>query len=469
MASTGLLSGVNPYKGGNVAIDFVSKPLEYVMKDLAHQEAKAEAFEKYYKDKEKTLNSAGLTKDEQGIFTKMLQDYKDFSIKNKNQIYYPSINGYDKQSEADVKLRDLSNYLDEAKQNAGFRKAFGDVTTQQINAGKDLPENYQEIYDNVWKPTGAGFTKPPVDLKFIDKYNPKKHTDYIYGNIKIPEKVEWIPEEVMGKDGKKIKTDREMKQTSTYLTDDIAKDIGNNGIMAYNALPEVKRRIDRLYNNEQAIKDANEDFKKYYHRDIKSLEDFIKADAIMLKQTGIEKTGEAEYRDPSWYQKNAITNNQANARSNAQINATNRAAAASIETIINNARTGKKFADNPSLEQMDFNPKIKDAYKIEIELPTNKLEAGKKAKGGKYASKKTTVYPNFGAEGEDIIIAYPMMEYVGQTDAKTDWKNSSRKTGDIKATILEKQVPSKYKANVVASFDENNDDDGYFFSKYKKK
>jgi hypothetical protein len=60
MASTGLLAGVNPYRGGNVAIDFTSKPLQVFLQMQQKQQAKAEAIDKYYKDYEKTLNSAGL-------------------------------------------------------------------------------------------------------------------------------------------------------------------------------------------------------------------------------------------------------------------------------------------------------------------------------------------------------------------------------------------------------------------------
>ena len=61
MASTGLLAGVNPYRGGNVAVDFTSKPLQVFLQMQQKQQAKAEAIDKYYKDYEKTLNSAGLT------------------------------------------------------------------------------------------------------------------------------------------------------------------------------------------------------------------------------------------------------------------------------------------------------------------------------------------------------------------------------------------------------------------------
>jgi hypothetical protein len=58
MASTGLL-GINPYRGGNVAIDFTSKPLQTFLQIKQRKDAQAEATEKYFKDYEKSLNPAG--------------------------------------------------------------------------------------------------------------------------------------------------------------------------------------------------------------------------------------------------------------------------------------------------------------------------------------------------------------------------------------------------------------------------
>jgi hypothetical protein len=72
MASTGLLAGVNPYRSNNAVVDFSSKPLQYAMQQVQRQQAQAEAIDKYYKDYERSLNSAGLTREEQDIFTKNL-------------------------------------------------------------------------------------------------------------------------------------------------------------------------------------------------------------------------------------------------------------------------------------------------------------------------------------------------------------------------------------------------------------
>ena len=48
MASTGLL-GINPYRGGNVAIDISSRPTQLSIGLMQKQQAKAEAVDKYFK------------------------------------------------------------------------------------------------------------------------------------------------------------------------------------------------------------------------------------------------------------------------------------------------------------------------------------------------------------------------------------------------------------------------------------
>ena len=90
MASTGLLTGINPYRSGNVAVDFSSKPTQYAIQEIQHQRAKSEALDKYYKDWEKSLNTAGIGEQERRMFTEKLNEVKGFAIKNKEQINNPS-------------------------------------------------------------------------------------------------------------------------------------------------------------------------------------------------------------------------------------------------------------------------------------------------------------------------------------------------------------------------------------------
>jgi hypothetical protein len=105
MASTGLL-GINPYRGGNVAIDISSKPTQLAIGLMQKQQARAEATEKYFKDYEKSLNTAGLGKGEVDMFAKKLKQVQEFGLKNKQAINNPSKYGYDAQSELMAGFKD---------------------------------------------------------------------------------------------------------------------------------------------------------------------------------------------------------------------------------------------------------------------------------------------------------------------------------------------------------------------------
>ena len=145
MASTGLLTGVNPYKGGNVAIDFSSKPTQYAIQELQHQQAKAEATEKYYKDWEKSLNTAGIGEQERKIFAEKLNALKGFAIKNREQVYNPSKYGYDAQSTVEAGFKDLQSFLEGSKQKTAENKAYKTVVDQHRAQGK-LVEGDMEVW-----------------------------------------------------------------------------------------------------------------------------------------------------------------------------------------------------------------------------------------------------------------------------------------------------------------------------------
>lgn len=197
MASTGLLTGVNPYRGGNVAIDFTSRPTQFAIQELQRQKAKAEAIDKYYKDYEKSLNSAGLTLEEQRIFTNKLNEVKGFAIKNKEKITNPSKYGYDAQATLDAGFRELSNYIGGAKQAAGERKAFKTIHDKAIAEGKNVSSNYLDIWGNAMKPYGAGYVAPSLDqIKIYDSFDPVKFAQKLDTILKRTEEVptkEFLP------------------------------------------------------------------------------------------------------------------------------------------------------------------------------------------------------------------------------------------------------------------------------------
>jgi len=228
MASTGLLSGVNPYVGGNVVVDITSKPLQYMLMEKAKQDAKAEAIDKYYKDYEKSLNSAGLTPEELKIFNQKLNEVKGFAIKNKDQIGYPSKYGYDAQSTLESGFRALSNYLGEAKKAAGERKAFKTFHDQQLAQGKHVSDNYLDVWNEAMLPVGSGYVAPDISkVKFYNQFDPTKFGQKLDVLLKknegMPTK-EFMKDPVTGK----VSTTEYQWITPKYVNKDEARSIAYN-------------------------------------------------------------------------------------------------------------------------------------------------------------------------------------------------------------------------------------------------
>jgi hypothetical protein len=187
MASTGLLEGVNPYRSGNVPVDFSSAPTHYAIQELQKQQAKAEATEKYYKDWEKSLNTAGIGEQERKIFADKLNKLKGYSIKNREQVYNPSKYGYDAQSTVEAGFKELQDYLEGAKQKTANNKAYKTFTDQQRAQGK-LIDGDLEQWKNADLPYGAGYVAPDTSrIKIYDPHDPTKYQQSIYSKVKTSE------------------------------------------------------------------------------------------------------------------------------------------------------------------------------------------------------------------------------------------------------------------------------------------
>ena len=179
MASTGLLTGINPYRSGNVAVDFSSKPTQYAIQEIQHQRAKSEALDKYYKDWEKSLNTAGIGEQERRMFTEKLNEVKGFAIKNKEQINNPSKYGYDAQSTLEAGFKELQSFLEGSKQKTAEVKAYKTYTGQQYAQGKQIDGDL-EVMRDATLPYGAGYIAPDTArIKIFDAWDPVKYKDQL--------------------------------------------------------------------------------------------------------------------------------------------------------------------------------------------------------------------------------------------------------------------------------------------------
>jgi hypothetical protein len=84
MAATGLL-GINPYQKG-VAIDIASKPINLAIQLEQKEAAKRDALDKYLMDYEKSLNPAGMRKQDQDVFLGKLAQAKQYYLQNRDKI-----------------------------------------------------------------------------------------------------------------------------------------------------------------------------------------------------------------------------------------------------------------------------------------------------------------------------------------------------------------------------------------------
>jgi hypothetical protein len=462
MASTGLLAGVNPYRGGNVAIDFTSKPLQVFLQMQQKQQAKAEAIDKYYKDYEKTLNSAGLTPEEQKIFTNDLNEVKGFAIKNKEKINNPSKYGYDAQAELDYKFRNLSNFLGGAKQAAGERKAFKTIHDKAIAEGKHVSENYLDMWNNAMKPYGGGYVAPAIDqIKIFDPFNDRKYETNITTNLTpmIEEKEEVIFDPTTKQDtgfSKKIK--------KSILTDDQVQKLAENSLTDFKTNEGTKEWFSELYKDPENIKKVQKRFGEVYKTvdpmtgkeiipTIQSVEDFARAIGIakipkerIVSESAAELNNEGKFQE--WLRRNKITAANAATNNNALIKAL---ALQGSQQIFNKAmggyRTNEVFSDNKGVTKLNLPRTIVDPY-IDKEAALG-VQKKLKDKGFKY--EKSSLTPVFGEDANGkILYAYPKLDDKGNILAgQYDWKNAVDVTYDIQNTIADKTAGSARTSEII--------------------
>jgi hypothetical protein len=462
MASTGLLSGVNPYRGGNVAVDFTSKPLQIFLQMKQKQQANAEAIDKYYKDYEKNLNSAGLTPEEQKIFTNKLNEVKGFAIKNKEKLTNPSKYGYDTQATVDAGFRDLSNFLGGAKQAAGERKAFKTIHDKAIAEGKHVSPNYIEIWDNAMKPFGAGYVAPALDqIRIYDPFNDKKYESNITTNLTpmIMEKEEVIFDPIT-----KQETGFSKKIKKSILADDQVQKLGENSLTDFETNEGTREWFTELYKDPENVKKLNQRFGEVYKTvdpttgkeiipTIQNVKDFARAIGIsrvpkerIVSESAAELNNEGKFQE--WLRRNKITAANAATNNNALIKAL---ALQGSQQIFNKAmggyRTNEVFSDNKGVTKLNLPRTIVDPY-IDKEAALG-VQKKLKDKGFKY--EKSSLTPVFGEDANGkILYAYPKLDDKGNIlTGQYDWKNAVDVTYDIQNTIADKTAGSARTSEII--------------------
>jgi len=286
MASTGLL-GINPYRGGNVAIDITSKPTQLAIGLIQKQQAQAEATEKYFKDYEKSLNPAGLGAEEVKIFAQKLKEFQENGIKNKLAINNPSKYGYDAQSGQMARAKDLQTFIEESKKATAERKALVDFFNQTKKSGKRVSDDYMEVYKNAFLPVGAGYVSPDYSkISVFDPHDDIAFVDKTWKGIPLPVTMDVIEQEFNGK-----KTGRVKPVEIETITPEVAKTYAQRARGYYRNNLGTQEQYNELIKDVRFVNQLNPAYNKNFGVDIKNAEDLAVAYGLASKQPQIKEKG----------------------------------------------------------------------------------------------------------------------------------------------------------------------------------
>ena len=451
MASTGLLAGVNPYRGGNVAIDFTSKPTQYIIQQLQHQQAKAEATDKYYKDWEKSLNTAGIGEQERRMFTEKLNQVKGYAIKNKEQINNPSKYGYDAQSTLEAGFKELQSFLEGSKQKTAELKAYKTFSDQQRAQGKQIDGDIEVLRD-ASLPYGAGYIAPDTSrIKIYDAWDPSKYKDTLrnvtqnagladsdYSTVTLPGNkeeryfIKHYPDlNELKEISKGSLTKLGEQKYADYLLDD----------------PAEVLRLGKIYKER-----TNEEMPK--NREGVFLAHTIAEAPIVNKPAGGGKT-EA-------YDTKIFNRNEAGKNRRAAFAATVGDISNIIDDKLRNTATGKFFADKPDHEILNLDPSLyseKDFVHHEsrpadaaeyaiVEKNKKRVQEGKKPLPVK--EKSFALQPEFAQPkgSKDIYVVYPILNENNKPSGKYDWEHAKRQSDAVRSRYARLYASSKLNAGV---------------------
>lgn len=333
MASTGLLTGINPYKKQRAVFDISSKPLNLAVQLEQKEQAKRDALDKYFMDYEKSINPAGVRKQEADVFMQKLAENKAFYLKNRDAILNPSKYGYNAQSQYMGNFKDMVNLINQSKQAAGEDKALATILNQAKVSGKRVSDNVFGMLENSRKPIGYGYQAP--DASLLEIYNPhneRQFTSNVWGGIKLPTQEIEESEKIGGKSTGKI-----IKKTYEVITPDIAKNAAMGAMNEYKTSKGTRDHFDELYNDKDFTSQLNNTFKKAFNRDIQSGADLAVGYALSQKPGGLIKSESPEY---SWMSKFNMQQNAINARADKDMENM----VDPVDQYLTDAKSGKTFA-----------------------------------------------------------------------------------------------------------------------------
>lgn len=269
MAATGLL-GINPYRKG-VAIDFSSKPVSLYIDMQQKERARQEALDKYFMDYDKNINPAGMRSiDIDGLTQRQLEG-KSFYYQNRKAIQNPMLDGGKAYTQFNKYHQEQLAGVAKSKKAAADELVLQKATLDSKKNGYVVDnETFQgtiKSSKSIWDKEYQSF-----DLKNYNAYKPFDPLEF--------------GEEIFGKDGERFTSKFAAQEVSGksfknfIVTTVEPSQLGNIEAAAKGRLINGMRTKDGFARYVMAVSEnpyesaeINKVFRKYYDRDIKSLND----------------------------------------------------------------------------------------------------------------------------------------------------------------------------------------------------
>lgn len=468
MAATGLLN-INPYYKGQ-ALDFSSKPSQFAIQQIQHENAKSEALDKYFMDIDKNVNYKGVrAKDQQRIldlYAKNRELYARNPEAIKDPVKYGSSDIY---NQFYNNWKEAKSILNESIEETANTKAYQTLVNEAKNRGEVIDD--QNIIDL------ANNENYSVRDKGYKKVNPNALISYKPVDvIKLKDQlrnVQMAPG-TEPTDIKEISMGEGMKPQKIQTHYPIISELQNlsNGLLNSQD-PKIRlgqeKYVQNLLNTPSEVARLSKIYEqrmpKVLNAEGKSVPQQMPLTPQAIHLAHLISESPITYKDikPEETEETKADRQIKTALKIAKgkLGIANDQDAKEISDLVklqmSQTSTGEKFKDKPDHEILNIDPDITSKYLKKISVPADRLEYKQLEKNKTLPKDKQkpitytniTLQPAFAKSPEgDYKVVYPILDEDNHPTDKYDWGHSKTETTPIYTRYTEKVAGSKLKAKV---------------------
>jgi len=297
MAATGLLSS-NAY-GKVVPLDFSTRATNAAIQLEQKEQAKKDALDRYFKDYEKSINSAGMRDQDQNVFLQKMNDAKLFYLQNQDKILNPSKYGAQYQSDYMGRLKEAQSLINQSKQEAANAKTDADHFYQATVQGLDIPDGYMEARRKADLPLGhpEHQTLDPFHWNFTKPFN---EDDFVKSITRGLQQDENIISQVPDNKGNVLVT------KSYDYSNPSKQSLANRASMLYATVPGVTNKVNQLIKSGEYLNFKQQFNDLFPGEDITQAQGGQVAAAVGLGLTGHGKIINKNEVDKVWQDEKAF-------------------------------------------------------------------------------------------------------------------------------------------------------------------